>query len=354
MGAFRLHLAVASDSRYLAGAIGTLASIRIATPLETEIQVIFLHDGLTTAEQKRVHDSMAKLKRGPEVTFMNVDESFSDFPEFYFDSKMTYARLVLPSRVTMERLIYIDVDILVLKDLSQLLHMDLPENGVGGVSEKLMAGDMPEVLPVPLDPEQPYLNAGLLVLDLNQVRQSNTFGKAMEILRDFPQSCHWHDQSAINYVLNGTAKLLDGSWNVQSKHVFFDPIDSLPRLQDRSINVHFIDKGKPWLASAPFPAEQMFRLLLDAVDPDWREDPHVKAYMAKAKERFAWAMPILFKARAWSSKLTGKSGFWDFREAELWTRYNQDVRRLEQRRQEVVTLMVSWQAQIDASLVESF
>jgi hypothetical protein len=42
-----IHLAVASDARYLTGAIGTLASIRLAAPLETEIRMIFLHDRLS-------------------------------------------------------------------------------------------------------------------------------------------------------------------------------------------------------------------------------------------------------------------------------------------------------------------
>lgn len=348
-----IHIAVASDSRYLSGAIGTLASIRLAVPLVQEIRVIFLHDRLTQAEQDRVHGAMAKLKSGPQVEFMKVDEGFAAFPDFYFDSTMPYARLVLPEKVSMESLIYIDVDVLVLKDLSELVRIELPENGVGGVAEKIMADDMPSVRPVELDPAQPYLNSGLLVLDVNKVRRAGTFAKALEILRDFPASCRWHDQSALNYVLNGAARSLDGSWNVLSQHVFFDPIDVMPRLQDRAINVHFIRKAKPWLAQVPFPAEQMFRSLLDAVDPGWREDPYVKRAMVKAKERFARVMPLLFQVRGWYRNMTGKDGSCDVRESGVWVRYNQDVSRLHERSVEFATLCAGWQAQIAAALVET-
>lgn len=92
-----IHLAVASDARYLTRAIGTLASIRLAAPLETEIRMIFLHDRLSRREQRRVHDAMGKLQRGPEVEFMRVDDDFSSFPAFSFGSSMAYARLVMPA-----------------------------------------------------------------------------------------------------------------------------------------------------------------------------------------------------------------------------------------------------------------
>jgi lipopolysaccharide biosynthesis glycosyltransferase len=348
-----IHLAVASDARYLTGAIGTLSSIRLAVPLEFGIRVIFLHDRLSQEEQQRVHRAMAKLKRGAEVEFMRVDDCFASFPAFSFGSNMAYARLVLPEKVVMERLIYIDVDILVLKDLSELLFMELPATGVGGVAEKIIAEDMPEVQPVALDPEQPYLNSGLLVLDLNKLRRTGVFAKALEILRNYPESCRWHDQSAINYALNGEARVLDPSWNVQSQYFFFDPIEVMPRLAERSVNVHFTSKAKPWLAPTPFPAEQMFRMLLDVVDPGWREDPYVKTSMWKAKERYAAVMPWLFRGRAMCRKLIGKDGFWDLREAQIWARHNKNLGRMSEQAGEISRLREGWQAQIEAAMAGS-
>ncbi len=348
-----IHLAVASDARYLTGAIGTLASIRLAVPLETEIRVILLHDRLNQIEQRRVIDAMAKLKRGPEVEFMRVDANFGSFPAFAFGSTMSYARLLLPEKVAMERLIYIDVDILVLKDLSALVRLDLPATGVGGVAEKIIAEDMPKVLPVDLDPDQPYLNTGLLILDLNKVKQAGVFTKALDILSHYPESCRWHDQSAINYALNGETQVLDNSWNVQSQHMYFDPIEVIPSLADRSVNVHFTSKAKPWLAPTPFPAEQMYRKLLDAVDSGWREDPYVTASMWKAKERYAALMPPLFRGRAIWRKMTGRDGFWDLREAEIWARHNRNFRRMSEKEEEISSLFEGWRTQINAALVGS-
>jgi lipopolysaccharide biosynthesis glycosyltransferase len=350
MSALVIHLAVASDARYLSGAIGTLASIRLAVPRTTGIKVIFLHDRLSPAEQQRVHDAMAKLQQGPEVEFMRVDESFAAFPAFVFGSSMAYARLLLPEKVDLDCLIYIDVDILVLKDLSELARMELPATGVGGVAEKIIAEDMPKDPPVVLDPEQPYLNSGLLVLDLHKVRSEGVFSRALEILGKHPGSCRWHDQSALNYALNGEARILDGAWNTQSQHMYFDPIGVMPALAERSVNVHFTSKAKPWLAPTPFAAEQMFRVLLDAVDPGWRKDPYVTSSMWKAKERYAPVMPLLFSARALSLKLIGKDGFWDRREAQIWARHNKNSARLRGMAGELAALLDGWRAQIAAAM----
>jgi|GEM_PF-1679876 len=350
-----LRLAIACDSRYLSGAIGTLASVRLAVPLETPIEVIFLHDGLTRAEEKRVTLAMARLKGSPQIQFMLVDESFANFPSFYFGSKMSYARLVLPDKVSINRLIYLDVDILVLKDLSQLIQPPLPEKGVGGVLEEIkptLRDDMPEVKPVEINPEGAYLNSGLLVLDMDKIKTSGLLARALEILKNFPASCRWHDQSAVNYALNGEGKVFDQSWNTQTHRACYDPVDRIQDLQERAINVHFVSKTKPWLALSPFPAEMMFRMVLEAVDPRWKEDTHAKAIRAKAKERYASVLPLLFRLRAFLRKITGKDGFFDLREAGIWQQFNVDVERLKGRTADLGVLYDGWQAQIQAALAK--
>ena len=350
-----LRLAVACDSRYLTGAIGTLASVRLAVPLEVAIEVIFLHDGLTPSEMRRVTTAMAKLQHSPVIDFMMVDESFADFPDFYFGSKMSYARLVLPDKVSFDRLIYIDVDMLILKNLSDLISLELPEKGVSGALEAVkptLAQDMPTVKAVELDPAAPNLNSGLLVLDMQKVKASGIFADAVTILEKYPASCKWHDQSAVNYALNGETKVLDQSWNTQTHRSCYDPVEAIPALKKREMNIHFVSKAKPWLALSPFPAEVMFRMILETVDPRWKEDKHAKAIRAKSMERYASVLPYLFTLRAFLKKLIGKDGFFDLRAAGIWKQFNQDLEHLKTRSAALEDLYEGWQAQIDAGLAQ--
>jgi len=350
---FPLRLAVACDSRYLAGAIGTLASARLAVPLEVPIEVIFLHDGLTHAEMRRVTTAMAKLQNSPVIDFTMVDESFADFPDFYSGSKMIYARLVLPDKVSLDRLIYLDVDMLILKDLSSFTSLELPEKGVSGALEAIkptLAEDMPAVKPAELNPAAPNLNSGLLVLDMDKVKKSGIFANAVAILAKYPASCKWHDQSAVNYALNGETSVLDQSWNTQTHRSCYDPVEVISALKKRDLNIHFVSKAKPWLALSPFPAEVMFRMILETVDPRWKEDKQAKAIRAKSMERYASVLPYLFTLRAFLKKLIGKDGFFDLRAAGIWKQFNQDLEHLKTRSSELEDLYEGWQAQIDAGL----
>jgi lipopolysaccharide biosynthesis glycosyltransferase len=350
-----LRLAVASDARYLVGAIGTLASVRLAVPQEVSIEVVYLHDSLTEKDQERVWRAMSRLKNGPKVEFLKFDADFSDFPDFYFGSNMAYARLLLPDKLNCDKMIYIDVDILVLKDLSQLLEIELPSSGVGGAVEHIkptLADEWPIEMPCELNPKDPYLNSGVLLLDIPKVRESGIFHRALDILRRTPKACRYHDQSAINYALQGSVHLLDPSWNVQTHRAALDPIDCVPDLQARRLNVHFISKIKPWLAPVPFPAQKMFRMLLDAVEPEWKEDPYYSALYRKSKHHSPKRWPLLFRARALAKRLKGKDAFLDFREAKIWDEYNRDLERLKKVRGEIGHLYDGWKQQIQSRLVE--
>ncbi|MFT3991557.1 MAG: glycosyltransferase [Luteolibacter sp.] len=350
-----LHLVVASDARYLLGAIGTLASIRLAVPVETPIEVMFLHDGLSRSEQHRLTNALAKLRNAPVVTFVPVDADFALFPDAYPGSAMAYARLVLPEKVSMDRLIYIDVDMLVLKDLSELEKCELPAKGVGAVLEKsgpTLGHDLPLGQDHDLDPDWPYVSSGLLALDMPKVREAGVFARAMEILAEYPQACRKYERSALNYALEGKALLFDPAWNLQNHRDDFDPIAAIPDLAARSMNVHFVGDDKPWLSFVPFPAEQMFRMLLDTLEPRWKEDRHAKPIRAKARQPYASVMPLLHRTRAVFKKLRGKDHLADHEAADAWKQFNIDLHRLEAHDSTATELYEAWQAQIDAGLAK--
>ncbi|MFT4176709.1 MAG: glycosyltransferase [Luteolibacter sp.] len=350
-----LHLVVASDSRYLPGAIGTLAGVRLAVPRETSIYVRFLHEGLSRSDQHRLTAAMEKLENGPQVEFVPVDADFGLFPDGDLSSAMAYARLVLPEKVDAERVVYLDTDMLVLRDLSELTRSGPPgAKGVGGVLERsgpTLEHDFPEI-PGSHDPGWSYLSCGLLVLDMPTVRQAGVFERAMEILKTHPEACRNHDRSALNYALEGEAYLFDAGWNLQTHREHYDPVAAIPELAARAVNVHFVGRGKPWLSFVPFPAEQMFRMLLDALEPRWKEDRHTKMIRAKSPEPYASAMPWLHGFRSVFRKLRGKDSEEERKAAMVWKQFNRDVERLEAQDAEAMKLYEDWQAQIDAGLVK--
>jgi len=350
-----VQIAVACDERYLPGAIGTLAAIRMALGPDVEMTADILHDGLTEKHQDRCERALARLRGKTRLRFVRIDSAFQDFPDFYFPSKMPYARLLLPRLVEGERVLYVDSDILFLKSPLPLFQKTSLPTGIGVVLESSMprlSFDAPAVDPgFPVDLDSPYFNSGFLLLDLPALRGSGLMETALEILSKRPASCRLHDQSALNYAANGRFELLGQEWNTQTHRACFDPVSAIDALSNRSINPHFVTEAKPWLTWCPYPADEMFRILLDAVDPEWRTPAfNAREQSIRRKYRHAGALARFFHARAALKKTFGVDAASDTRTAEFWEQCSSDTRRIRQRAEEMESLLYGWRKEIQSKL----
>jgi lipopolysaccharide biosynthesis glycosyltransferase len=346
-----IHIAMACDERYLPGALSTLASARVALEPEIPLEVDILHDGLTPNSQARLRRAIGRLRGETLVRFPPIDAGFEKFPEFYFPSKLIYARLLLPNLLDCERVLYLDSDILVLKSPRPLFERPCHPSGLAAALESsmpLIANDPPRGdLGPEVDLNQPYFNSGFLLLEMSAIRRTGSLQRAHEILSRSPTACKLHDQSALNYAANGQFEILAQEWNTQTHRVCFDPVEALDALASRLINVHFVTKAKPWLAWSPFPAESLHRMLLDAVDPGWSRGPFVRHRRTVAwKYALAGPLAAYFSGRARFKKNPG----FDLRTAAFWRQTASDLKSLRRRHSDWQALREGWRRQIAESM----
>lgn len=351
-----LNVAVASDMRFLPGAIGTLASIRLTLEEHICLHVVFLHNGLSMEMQNSVCTSISKIKGNTKIDFKKIDLDCSAFPKFYNHSVMTYARFCLPELCSFSKVIYIDTDFLVCKSLYSLMSCKTSSLGVAAVQDWLLTSiskDLKPDTPFPVDGSKPYFNAGLLVLNLNIIRSNKIFQKAKEILNKYPNYCSSHDQSALNYVLNGDFERLDESFNKQNIRSNLPPSDAIQILADRSANIHFItQKNKPWVVYSRYPAETMFRILLDYIYPNWKSQSF-ESHQKKIRRRFLLAMlfPIFFKVKGLIKTLLGKNSIKEVKASMDWQIISDDLKFLDLRATELSNLYDAWKRQIESRII---
>ncbi len=136
----------------------------------------------------------------------------------------------LPEAV--ERLIYLDVDLIVEHDLGPLFDLPLGGRGLGaaidGVAARWLAdprrGDYHRYIRETLelgDRASTYFQAGVLLLDLPTLRRTDYQRKMVEALRRFGPSLKYVDQCAANHVLKGDYTVIDPRWNVQPHDMAF-------------------------------------------------------------------------------------------------------------------------------------
>ena len=184
------------------------------------------------------------------IDLNNID--LSHLPE-YSQPVSTYYRLLLPSLLKdRARTIYLDSDLVVETDLSELFYADLQGQPLGGVPDRpeIQAGLQAHVN----RPGDLYINAGVLVMDLNIWREQKIADQCMQWLTENPTIATMMDQDAINYILFKKKVFFDRRFNLNPIHD--PPAVTLAKIPKRVL--HFAGAIKPWHSWYDFDLIEIF------------------------------------------------------------------------------------------------
>ena len=181
--------------------------------------------------------------------------------------KLTYARINLTAYLPQApRAIVLDSDVLLRTGIGRL--WDTPLDGAIAAaavdpfiptvsSRDGLAGHAEMGLP----PDAPYLNAGVMLVDLELWRQRNVGPQALMIVNQNSHETRWYDQDALNAVLAGQWKALDARWQVQPRLANLR-LAAKAAAADAWI-VHFSGRLKPWAYRGDSAADREFFEVLD-------------------------------------------------------------------------------------------
>lgn len=183
-------------------------------------------------------------------------------------SMATYFRCLLSDLLpeTVERVIYLDCDIVVLHDLGCLWDTDLTGVGAAAV-EDMACDDLRRYDTLCYPAEKSYFNAGMLVVNLAYWREHNVPKLCADYYRQYPERILFNDQDLLNSVLQDSKRLVDLRWNVQDGFYRYRRMTDewrrkfAPALRDPYI-LHYTNR-KPWDYDSQHPLRQLYFDYLD-------------------------------------------------------------------------------------------
>jgi lipopolysaccharide biosynthesis glycosyltransferase len=185
-------------------------------------------------------------------------------------SLATYARLYAADYAPqVDRAVYLDCDTVVATDINALLGQLCPGALVAGVADSSAteqggrAWDIQSLQPF-LEPhmrESTYINAGVLVLDLNGWRGEGVSEKCSTLLAE--HAFARGDQDVINIVCAGRIQTLPLEWNVQTHTLKHLSENAVRTRLDAAKVVHYTERPKPWHRGGD---NEVARLWYEAVD----------------------------------------------------------------------------------------
>lgn len=139
-------------------------------------------------------------------------------------SEATYYRIMIPELFpeNIKKVIYLDSDILVRKDIMELWDTEIGDSVIGAI--KLNEYNGYDKIDIPKD--APYFNAGVLVINLDKWREEQITRKAFEYIKRHPEKLIAHDQSILNYLLYDKWHQVDYTWNVRTQIFSLDYLNA--------------------------------------------------------------------------------------------------------------------------------
>lgn len=233
------------DDTYIPFLSVTLQSILEKSNNDYNYEIKILYAKLSDESKKKI----SKYERD-NITIEYVDvseylEKVKDklYTRDYF-SMTTYFRLFITSLYPQyNKAIYLDSDIVVLRDIAELYNIDIGDNLVGAVPDDIIQKNkvFQEYVEkvVGVSNYRNYFNAGVLIMNLEELRNYRFEEKFVYLLGTVKYAVI-QDQDYLNRICKGRVKLIDSSWNIM-------PSASAKEIEEENIKlIHYNYQYKPW------------------------------------------------------------------------------------------------------------
>ena len=286
-------IALASNERYFPGLYCTVTSALSQLDPARKVDLKVLDGGISSASRDTLSRFIDRLGEQVSMEFVTVDDSiFRDAALGPAKSHMTYCRTLLPHLLDVPRLIYLDCDVLVFRDLSQLFDLEFsPGKILAAVpdSETLTLGDdsgtLADAMNLPAGTR--YFNAGVMLLKLDELTKQNFTERSLEFLKNWRGHYQFCEQSAINFLLHGQIHELPEYWNRSSWR--FDAQQN----NDLDCVLHYTTSA-PWLGGRRGPAQVLFERF--AIDVSLPVNRQTAAFKKSRRQQFFRSALAPFRA----------------------------------------------------------
>jgi lipopolysaccharide biosynthesis glycosyltransferase len=155
-----------------------------------------------------------------------------------------FYRLLLPGMLpeNVSKVIYMDIDIIVVGNLSELYDIDIAHVPVAAVPDPV-EWDRPDL---GIANRADYFNSGVLLMNIPLWKEQKVSERAIDFLKKYPEKATYVDQDALNAVLINNWLKLDDKFNFTYRVVPFESRKSLRALIKNKIIIHYNQSTKPW------------------------------------------------------------------------------------------------------------
>lgn len=223
-----------------------LTSIMAGASDDYDYEIVVMHQKLSEESKKKLES----LERpGFKLRFVPMEDEIQGITNRYcnklrqdYFTLTIFFRLFIPEMFPeYDKGIYLDSDIVVPGDISELFEVDLGDNLIGACRDNSIR-DIPELVAytdrgvgVGIDR---YINSGVLLMNLKGLREKHLERRFLELLATYHFDNIAPDQDYLNVLCHGKITYLDASWDAM-------PVQGKPAMENPRL-IHYNLFAKPW------------------------------------------------------------------------------------------------------------
>ena len=258
-----IKIVVASDVNYFPQLMVFTHSLREHTT--GPIELTLLCYGLPTKLKRRFLRFTKKIHITVHICEVNGEKT-EGFKLMEHLTQTTYSRFEIPNLFAGGRVLWLDIDTVVLKDLRPFYEQELNDALVAAAPGNNVAKHLSRL---GLNGGCTYFNAGVVLYDLDRIREAYPDPDHLyEIYRENEERIWLLDQDVLNLAYAHRVKLDTG--RVYNRMVVFtQPLtrDEMKELEQEAALVHYIRAVKPWNPGYPGAAAAIYRRAMAKVFP---------------------------------------------------------------------------------------
>lgn len=247
-----INVVIALDENYAPHTAALIASIFTNSEAKN-INIHLLADNLSDNAKNKFTGLANKFSGNIRI----VEGDIENFFVSAHLSKAAYLRLKIPELLpkSVHKAIYLDADLLVKSDISELFDIDMENKPIAAVldlgimtSRRSMREKQRSI---GIQENDLYFNSGVMIMDLDKWRENNYTDKLLELVKS--NNFRHHDQDALNLLFYNNWKVLPLKFNVippifelPLKVIFSKYIKDAAEAVKNAKIIHYAGGHKPW------------------------------------------------------------------------------------------------------------
>lgn len=235
----------------------TMASILANASSKDDYTFFIVYDELSKKNIAKLKE-LKKIKPF-ETEFIKVDyNEFKNIAGSNNTNISIFFRLKLFMLENVDKILYLDSDIVVREDIRSLYETDISDFYLGGAKDIIWKSVKAKFR---LSPASIYINTGMILINVEKTREVDMEAEIEDFMSQF-RSYQYSDQDIINYIFQEQIRDIDIKYNFCYPYVNEYEPDYYNETAKNPIVVHYITANKPWTpGSLCFMKSEYFKYL---------------------------------------------------------------------------------------------